>query len=110
MAAMAPWPAGTACCINCPRRRTVRAAAANSIVAGGDVGGVLSQRMSGKIVGGYSSRGQNAQRRHGDGKDRRLGELGQPKLLFGSVKAKLRQVEAQRVVGFLKGLAGDGKG
>ena len=78
--------------------------------AGSDVGGVLAQRVSGKIIRGDSSLGQNPECGHGYGKDRRLGELGQPKLLFGSVKAELCQVEAKRVVGFLKGLARDGKG
>ncbi len=78
--------------------------------AGSDVGGVLPQRVPGKIVRGDSSLGQNAQRRHGYGKDRRLGELGQPKLLFGSVKAEVCQIEAQRLVGFFKGLARERKG
>ena len=76
---------------------------------GGNVGGVLAQRMSGKIIRGRPSRGQNPERRHGDGKDRRLGELSQAKLLFGSVEAELRQVEAKCLIGFLKGLARDGK-
>ena len=78
--------------------------------AGGDVGRVLAQRVTGKIVGRNSGFGQNAERGHGHGKDRRLGELGQPQLLFGSVKAEGSQVKAKRVVGFLKGPARDGKG
>jgi len=66
--------------------------------------------MSGKIISSCSSRRQNPERRHGYGEDRRLGELREPKLLFGSPKAELRQVEAKRIIGFLKGLARDGKG
>ena len=66
--------------------------------------------MSGKIISGCSSRGQNPKRCHRNGKDRRLGELRQAKLLFGSAKAELRQVEAQRVVRFLKGLARNREG
>ena len=76
---------------------------------GGDVSRVFSQRMSGKIISGGSSRGQNSQGRHGYGEDRGLGELRQAELLFGSVKAELRQVEAKRIIRFLKSLARNGK-
>ncbi len=101
MAAMAPWPAGTACCINCPRRRTVRAARQTR-----------SRRRrrwrSTRRANGRQNNPrlrqprQNAQRRDGRGKDGRLGELSQPQLLFGSVKTELRQVEAESVIGFLE--------
>ena len=75
--------------------------------AGSDVSRVLPERMPGKIIRGCASFGQNTERRNGRGEDRRLGELSQPQLLFGSVKTELRQVEAERVIGFLESLARD---
>ena len=66
--------------------------------------------MSSQIVRGDSRLGQNTECGNGYGKDRRLGKFGQPKLFFGPVEAEVRQVEAQRLVCFVKGLARYGKG
>ncbi len=75
----------------------------------GDVGGVFAQRVPGQIVRSDSGLSQHPKRRDRNRKDRRLGKLGQPKLLFGPFKAKLCQVEAKRFVGFFECPARDGE-
>ncbi len=66
--------------------------------------------MPGEVVRGCAGRSQDTLRRDRYGKDRRLGELGQAKLLFRPVKAEIRQVKAQGIIGFLKGLPRERKG
>ena len=51
---------------------------------------------------------QHPQSRNRSGKNRRLGNLGQPKLVFRAFEAELRKLVAERVVGFFESLAGHG--
>ena len=51
---------------------------------------------------------KNPQGRNRRGENRRLRDLGEPQLLFRSLKAYLRQLVAQRLVGFFKRLPRDG--
>ena len=51
---------------------------------------------------------QNAERRDGNGEDRGLRNLSELELVFRTLEAKLRKFVAERGVGFIEGLPGDG--
>ena len=74
--------------------------------SGSDVRRVFAQAMSGDESGLETLFVQNAPGRYGRGQNRRLRDLGQTKLLFGTFEAKLGELVAQGLVGFFKCLPG----
>src|SRR5579875_650511 len=108
-AAIAPSPTGTACCIAWPRRIGER-----QRVCRGECG-VLAERMSCDITEVAAKletalRLDDAQRRHADGQQRRLGIFGQRQIAFRAFKHQARQMLRQRVVDLLEEIARIGKG
>ncbi len=86
MAAMAPSPAGTACCMYWPRLRTVRTGVGEAEGSGGDVGAVFAQRMAGGERGRDAFFSQHALGGDRDGQDGGLGVLGELEVFFGAFK------------------------
>ena len=70
------------------------------------MGRVLAQAVPRHEAGLRHARLQNAERSNRDCEDGRLRDLGEPKLFLGTFKAKLRELVAERFVGFLEGVAG----
>ena len=104
---MAPTPTGTASCMYLPRLRTVRTASAKLQRPRGNMRGIFAQAVSGDKVGPEPSFFEHAPGCDRRRQNRRLRDLGQPKLVFGTFEADLRKLVAQRVVGFGKRLFRD---
>ena len=108
IAAMAPWPTGTASCMYCPRLRTRRTASPDS---------KRPPRPGPNIHPGYGpatkSAGipfpQDSCRGHRNGQNRGLGVGGKLKIFGRPFKAELGDGESQCRIGFLKNGAGGSK-
>ena len=76
--------------------------------AGGDVGGVFAQAVSGDEAGVHALLAQNSPGRDGRGQDCGLRDFRQPQFLFRTFEAKLRKLVAEGFIGFVESLPGDG--
>ena len=88
-----------------PRLRTVLNRIGKAERSGGDVGGIFAEAVSGDVAGRVSHLREHATRGDGDGQYRRLGDLGQLELVFRTFQAQLRELVAERRVGFVEGFA-----
>ena len=103
---MAPTPTGTASCMYLPAIANGANGVGKTECSRRDMSGILSQAVSGDIAGFAMRVLQDAQSRDRYGQNRRLRDLGQPKLIFRAFEADLRELVAEGVVGFFKGLSG----
>jgi hypothetical protein len=80
---------------------------------GGDVGGVLAERVAGGVGDGEMAGAElgleDAQGRDGDGEDGGLGVLGEPEGVLGAFEDDFGEGKTEGVVGFFKDGAGGGR-
>ena len=77
--------------------------------AGGNVRGIFSQAVPGDHCGLNAFFREHTPGRNRRGEDGGLRDLGEAELVFGSLEAEVGQFVAERRIGLLEGLAGDGE-
>ncbi len=112
MAAMAPSPAGTACCMKLAAGAHGAEGFGEGDGSGGDVGAVFAERVAGGEGGGEvrEELGEDAPGGDGDGEDGGLGVLGVLEGFGGAVEDEVGEGEAEGLVGLVEDGAGGGVG
>ncbi len=109
MAAIAPCPAGTACCM----REAASAYGADGVAEGERAGYYVGRIFSEGVAGGEGRRdaffGEDAGGGDGDGENRRLGVLGELEVVFRTFEDEGGEREAESGIGFFEGGSGDGE-
>ena len=102
IAAIAPWPAGTASCMYFPRPRTDFTAAENSTTACSHQRGIFTQAVAGDEIRNDSLLFQRAIGGDGNRQDSRLRIFSELQRFFGTFEAGFRDGKSQRGIGLIE--------